>query len=188
MRYDYQKMIHCEKEYMILESGGKNMFDNVGNTLKRTAERLALIILVSYVLLAGACVVAAVSCLFGGEPGGFFILLLGAGFFFILFALKLLPVFVFKIYAYGEITEKITYIEATIVQREDKPVFQPSQNEECTSNNSSDGHLTDKSKVVKNTNVNPEKYHNGSWECTCGRTNMHYVSSCACGRNKREIK
>jgi len=28
---------------------------------------------------------------------------------------------------------------------------------------------------------------NGSWECACGRTNAAYVSSCACGINKRDI-
>ena len=26
----------------------------------------------------------------------------------------------------------------------------------------------------------------GGWKCVCGRVNYHYVSSCACGRSKRE--
>jgi len=29
---------------------------------------------------------------------------------------------------------------------------------------------------------------NGFWRCVCGRTNAAYVSSCACGVNKRELK
>lgn len=28
---------------------------------------------------------------------------------------------------------------------------------------------------------------NGKWQCLCGRINEKYVSSCACGRNKREV-
>lgn len=27
----------------------------------------------------------------------------------------------------------------------------------------------------------------GGWKCTCGRTNESYVSTCACGKNKREV-
>ena len=27
----------------------------------------------------------------------------------------------------------------------------------------------------------------GAWRCTCGRKNQDYVSTCACGKNKREI-
>ncbi len=27
----------------------------------------------------------------------------------------------------------------------------------------------------------------GGWKCTCGRTNYNYVSTCACGKNKREV-
>lgn len=27
----------------------------------------------------------------------------------------------------------------------------------------------------------------GRWQCDCGRINENYVSSCACGRNKREV-
>ena len=26
----------------------------------------------------------------------------------------------------------------------------------------------------------------GGWKCVCGRVNYHYVSSCACGKNRRE--
>ena len=28
----------------------------------------------------------------------------------------------------------------------------------------------------------------GSWVCTCGETNAKYVSTCACGKNKRDIQ
>ena len=27
----------------------------------------------------------------------------------------------------------------------------------------------------------------GGWRCLCGRTNHHYVSTCVCGRHKRDI-
>ena len=27
----------------------------------------------------------------------------------------------------------------------------------------------------------------GGWKCSCGRINYHYVSTCACGVNKREL-
>ncbi len=27
----------------------------------------------------------------------------------------------------------------------------------------------------------------GTWRCTCGRKNQDYVSTCACGKNKREV-
>ena len=27
----------------------------------------------------------------------------------------------------------------------------------------------------------------GGWKCTCGKTNYSYVSTCSCGRNKREV-
>ena len=26
----------------------------------------------------------------------------------------------------------------------------------------------------------------GGWKCSCGRVNSHYISSCACGKNRRE--
>ncbi|MBQ9968141.1 MAG: hypothetical protein IJO88_05415 [Oscillospiraceae bacterium] len=29
--------------------------------------------------------------------------------------------------------------------------------------------------------------YDGSWNCTCGRKNSSYVSTCACGKQKREI-
>ena len=29
--------------------------------------------------------------------------------------------------------------------------------------------------------------HDGSWNCGCGRNNSSYVSTCACGKNKREF-
>ena len=29
---------------------------------------------------------------------------------------------------------------------------------------------------------------NGKWKCSCGRINDDYVSTCACGRNKRDVK
>ena len=29
--------------------------------------------------------------------------------------------------------------------------------------------------------------YDGSWNCTCGRKNSSYVSTCTCGTNKREI-
>jgi hypothetical protein len=28
-------------------------------------------------------------------------------------------------------------------------------------------------------------FHDGSWQCTCGRKNAPYVSTCACGKSKR---
>ena len=28
---------------------------------------------------------------------------------------------------------------------------------------------------------------NGGWKCDCGRANFDYVSTCACGKNKREV-
>ena len=31
-------------------------------------------------------------------------------------------------------------------------------------------------------------YSDGSWQCVCGKKNMHYVSSCSCGRNKRDLE
>ena len=27
----------------------------------------------------------------------------------------------------------------------------------------------------------------GGWKCTCGKTNYSYVSTCSCGKNKREV-
>ena len=29
--------------------------------------------------------------------------------------------------------------------------------------------------------------YDGSWNCSCGRKNSSYVSTCTCGKNKREI-
>ena len=31
-------------------------------------------------------------------------------------------------------------------------------------------------------------YSDGSWQCTCGRKNMSYVSTCSCGKNKRDLQ
>ena len=33
----------------------------------------------------------------------------------------------------------------------------------------------------------PKLMSDGSWICSCGRSNQRYVTTCACGRNKREV-
>ena len=33
----------------------------------------------------------------------------------------------------------------------------------------------------------PQFYSDGSWKCECGNHNASYVSSCGCGKNKRDI-
>ena len=32
----------------------------------------------------------------------------------------------------------------------------------------------------------PSNMDNGGWQCTCGRVNANYVSTCTCGANKRQ--
>ena len=33
----------------------------------------------------------------------------------------------------------------------------------------------------------PKQMSDGSWICSCGRSNQRYVTTCACGQNKREV-
>lgn len=40
------------------------------------------------------------------------------------------------------------------------------------------------SSIIKDTFYDEKIMADGGWKCSCGRTNYHYVSTCACGRSR----
>ncbi len=43
------------------------------------------------------------------------------------------------------------------------------------------------SKYKTEVHNNPANMNVGDWQCTCGRTNASYVTTCVCGKNKNEV-
>ena len=68
----------------------------------------------------------------------------------------------FNLYGYGELIESNSLI-ASCMQVTKSPMY--SQEE-----------------------LNKERLASGGWKCTCGRIHFGYVSTCACGKNRREME
>ncbi|MBE6942240.1 MAG: hypothetical protein E7455_08170 [Ruminococcaceae bacterium] len=98
------------------------------------------------------------------------------------------------LYAYGEITDRIINIDekmtAENLPEEKKPLFATpvSQRgcycETCGAKNAAGARYC----VACSAELDGVKVPAGGWKCTCGRVNASYVSTCACGVNRREIQ
>ena len=53
-------------------------------------------------------------------------------------------------------------------------------------NNEAQRIVLEQPKKVSKGDREKEILDEGGWKCVCGRVNYHYVSSCACGKNRRE--
>lgn len=62
-----------------------------------------------------------------------------------------------------------------------------SENKEATPTTSQQQDSAFQNAVIKETQRPAGVNYNGSWNCTCGRKNFSYVSTCTCGKNKREV-
>ena len=67
----------------------------------------------------------------------------------------------FMMYGFGELIEKTTSIEKTLKDR-----------------NAADEKKARDEKILDE----------GGWKCKCGRVNNMYVSTCACGKNRRDVE
>ena len=72
------------------------------------------------------------------------------------------------LYAFGELVEHTASIDSKMGK--DTATIQQAAPEKETEKDKDKKIITD-----------------GGWKCTCGKTNYSYVSTCSCGKNKREV-
>ena len=66
------------------------------------------------------------------------------------------------------------------------PKSSPSNNEEDIKRDAPS--ISSVKQQVSQIPVKEKSFDDGSWICTCGRRNASYISSCACGKSKHDMK
>ncbi len=70
-----------------------------------------------------------------------------------------------------------------IIVASTKPVYQPPDNSETLKRSREQ---EERNREQKERDREKEILLNGGWKCVCGRVNRDYISTCACGKNKRD--
>ena len=139
------------------------MFDNVGQKIQKISK-----------IIFGACVVFGIligirawSVFANNDKGGlgFVIFLL-----IVIFGSCSAWISQLMVQAYGKITESCELQIESFSQSKADTAKTIRKNQDAIS-----------------TIVNPQANADGSWICSCGRKNSSYVSSCMCGKNKRDV-
>ncbi len=140
------------------------MFDylQVGKEIKGWAKVLAWLTFIPFILMGIVCLVLG---LFGDGGFGGFLLFIIVGAVVVIIGYVMARLSSMMLYATGELVDQVMAINARVMKiEEDLTLFSG------------------------NTNGQPQQFNDGSWICTCGRRNAPYISTCACGKSKHDMK
>lgn len=154
------------------------MYNDVGKTIKNL---VSIVVMIGYALsILGAIVLAVIGFGYGFEHFGLMLL-----FLFIAAIVGVLGCFAswaggLWLYAYGEIADRLISIDNRVEQIENH------LSEDIVTSVTASAAPT--RSPFAPTPVTAKPAGAGAWKCSCGRENASYMSTCACGINKREIK
>lgn len=156
----------------------------VGKEIKGWAKFLAWIAFIPYLL--GAIVLVILGFASGGL--GSFLLLVIIGAIVGAFGYVMARLSSMMLYATGELVDHVMTISERVMKIEDG-VNRLSGGTGTSSVNTRQGFGSYAAgQFAGNTNGQAQQFNDGSWICTCGRRNASYISSCACGKSKHDMK
>lgn len=139
------------------------MFENAGSKLKTLA-------VIFFVIGLICCFISGISIMLAGN-GGF---LVG----FLIIALGALSCWISSLvmYALGEYTENTEYIRQDV-----------SSIKRLVEKNTANGTTSQEAQSAPSVpNTRKADSSKGEWKCVCGEVHQSYVTSCYCGKSKRE--
>ncbi len=144
-------------------------FKNVGKEIKAYAEVIGYILFCSFCILAFAVLVCSIIAFNNDEVGLGFLLLLVCGVIAALGYLAARLTIMFT-YGYGELIENSSIIVDSL-----------------KNNNHPNQDLVSDSSVKQVQNPVESGKQSPVWQCSCGRRNGNYVTTCPCGLRKRDV-
>lgn len=154
----------------------KQMFDNIGGKIKSVAKSIAWTGIIAFV------------------GYGIALLFLGAVIDGVLFAvIGALASWVgsFALYGFGELIENSTSINHNLeklIDMNNEKKYRDAESKGTEPAKSDTLHVNQPSYAPISEAEKKERLAKGGWECTCGRVNQFFVSTCVCGKNKREVE
>lgn len=157
----------------------------VGKEIKGWAKFLAWLTFIPCILIGIGCLVLG---LFGGGGFGGFLLLIIVGAVVVIIGYVMARLSSMMLYATGELVDQVMVISVHMMKIEDG-LNGLSGGTGTSSVNTRQGFgAYAAGQFAGNPNGQAQRFGDGSWICTCGRRNAHYISSCACGKSKRDIQ
>lgn len=162
------------------------MFDNIGQKIQKVAKVIVWINIVSFILSGFAMICYALS----DFEYLWWLIFLAPVWVILGFIISWLSVI--TLYGFGQLVEDVRIIR----QRNTGEINNYDNNKNDTThdkNITKDKNQPKTSFDKSNDNLKSKEKSNSctqkpnQWKCPCGRINEHYISTCACGLNKREV-